>query len=298
MLLSDFQYHRVHDLQEAREVLSLDRGCAKILAGGTDLLLQMKQGNVWGQACPRRLVSLKAVKGLDVLGPENGVFRIGANVTHRRAELSPVVQKELAALHDAVRDLASVQIRNVATIAGNICNAAPCADTAAPLLALGAQVKTLGPRGERRIDLADFWEGPGRIVLEPDEILTEIRIPETTGVVTSAYMAIAKRKAMDITTVGVAVCISYDADEARILQARIALNTVAPTPIRAYEAEAFLEHAPLGEAVFQEAADVAAKHCSPRTSFRSTAVYRREMVRVMLKRALAKAAERINPIPG
>ena len=293
MFLPDFTYHRARSFPEALKLLSEHKGDAKILAGGTDLLLQMKRGNVWGRPSPKHLLSLRGLSELDFLEAGENVIRMGANVTHREAELSAMVANELGALSDALRQLASVQIRNVATIAGNICNAAPCADTAAPLMALGANVRIASIANEREVDLKDLFRGPGKVDVKSDEILKEIRIPRPPDSGASAYLRVTRREAMDITIVGAAVYLDRTPDEKRIHEVRIALSTVAPNPVRACEAEEFLTGALLNEETFRKAGSIAQAHVSPRTSFRSTAKYRREMVGVFVRRALLKALERI-----
>lgn len=293
MLLPDFTYHRVHNLSEALDLLDAHGSAARILAGGTDLLLHMKRGNVWGNPCPRHLISVRKVEALNGLRMDDNHIRIGANVTHREAELSVLVKNNLGALSDAVNQLASVQIRNVATIAGNVCNAAPCADTAAPLMALGAVANIVSSRGERSLELRDLFLNPGKVDLDVQEMIKEFRIPRTPDFAASAYARVARREAMDITIVGVAVYLCCSADKKKVKAVRIALNTVAPKPIRAYEAEKMLVGAPTDAAAFEKAGEIAAAHASPRTSFRSTAEYRREMVKVFVRRALSKSLERI-----
>jgi carbon-monoxide dehydrogenase medium subunit len=266
-MLPDFDYHRVQSLSEAVQLLATYKGEAKILAGGTDLLLQMVQGNIWGRPCPKHLVSLRDITAL----------------TYIR-------------LQDATCQVGSVQIRNVATIAGNISNAAPSADTAAPLLALGAFVKVIGPQGDRIISLSDFFRGPGQTVLEPDEVLKEICIPERPALAGSTYIKLARRKAMELALLGVATYVCLEPDKSHVKDVKIGLNTAAPTPIRAYRAEAVLKGAQLSEEVIQEVATLAANEASPRTSFRSTSGYRREMIRVFVLRSLRKTFERIQSI--
>jgi CO/xanthine dehydrogenase FAD-binding subunit len=239
-------------------------------------------------------VSLKRLKDLDGLEPAEDTIRLGANVTHRTAELSSLVRNELGALYDAVVQLASVQIRNVATVAGNICNAAPCADTAAPLMALGTKVNTIGPEGEKYLNLEDLFLEPGRIKLNPGELLKEFRIPRPPELSSSVYERATRRKSMDITIVGVAVYLCLDSDRKHIKDVRIALNTVAPVPIRAFEAEKRMLGATAAIKLFVEASNIAAKHSSPRTSFRSTEAYRREMVNIFVRRAMEKALRRIS----
>lgn len=294
MILPDFEYHPASRLSEALEILAAHGEDARIIAGGTDLLLQMKRGNIWGRPCPKHLVSLKRLKDLSVLEREGKTIRMGANVTHRSAELSALVKNELGALYDAVAQLASVQIRNVATVAGNICNAAPCADTAAPLMALNATVSMTSMEGETSLNLADFFLKPGKVKLNPKALLREFYIPEPPELSSSVYERAIRRKSMDITIVGAAVYLCLEPDGKHIKDVRIALNTVAPRPIRAHEAEKSMLGALASDDLFREAGKIAAKHASPRTSFRSTEAYRRAMVKVFVHRALQKAFGRIS----
>ena len=292
-MLPDFEYYRVQSIAEAVQLLAGYRGEAKILGGGTDLLLQMEQGNIWGNQCPKHLVSVRGATSLDYIRLQDGDILIGSNVTHREAETSLLIQKELSALHDATCQVGSVQIRNVATIAGNICNAAPSADTAAPLLALGAMVKAVGPQGERSIALSDFYRGPGQTVLATDEIVREISVPRRPSFTGSAYIKLSRRKAMDLALLGVAAYVCLEADRIHVKEVRIGLNTAAPTPIRVCKAESVLKGVRLSDGVLNEAASAAAREASPRSSFRSTSEYRREMVRVLVRRSLLTALGRL-----
>lgn len=294
MILPDFEYHQAGSLSEALEILATYGEDARIIAGGTDLLLQMKRGNIWGRPCPKHLVSLKHLKDLGLLERKGKSIRMGANVTHRSAELSALVQHDLGALYDAVAQLASVQIRNVATVAGNICNAAPCADTAAPLIALSAAVNMMGSGGEKLVNLEDFFLKPGKVQMNPGELLKEIYIPGPPELSSSVYERAIRRKSMDITIVGAAVYMCLDSDCKHIKDVRVALNTVAPRPIRAHEAENLMLGALASDDLFRQAGKIAAMHASPRTSFRSTEKYRREMVKIFVHRALKKAFGRIS----
>jgi len=293
LILPDFRYYRAGRLSDALDLLKQHGSDARILAGGTDLLLHLKRGSVWGRPCPGHLISLRAVPGIDAIESNGAQIRLGAGVRHRQAELSALVREHLTALHDAVGQLASVQIRNVATIAGNVCNAAPCADTAAPLIALGAAASIAGPDSERTVALEDFFKGPGRVDLGPQELLQELRLAKPPDCSASAYLRAARREAMDITITGAAVYLCCTPDLKKIQDARIALSTVAPRPVRAPAAEKVLIGAEIGAGLFDAAGQTAAENAAPRTSFRSTAEYRREMVRVFVRRALEKALERI-----
>lgn len=202
-------------------------------------------------------------------------------------------KNELGALHDAVCQVGSVQIRNIATIAGNICNAAPSADTASPLLVLGTTVRVLGPKGERVIAMTDFFRGPGKSVLELDEILLEMSIPKCPALSSSAYLKLGRRKAMDLALIGVATFVTCSPDKNHLKEVRIAVTTAAPTPIPLYHVERLFKDMPISEKSLHEAASLASAEASPRSSFRSTEEYRREMIQVLVPRALKKALERI-----
>jgi carbon-monoxide dehydrogenase medium subunit len=288
-MLPPFHYHRVESVGEAVEILAAYRGEAKILAGGTDLLLQMQRG----QVSFRHLISMRRIGAIKYLSLQDGYIVLGANTTHRQAELSPLVQKELGALHDAVCRVGSVQVRNVATVAGNLCTAVPSADSAPPLLALGAVLRVLGPQGERMIQLTDFFRGVRSTALQADEVLLEIRVPRPPVYSGSAYLKLARRRAMDLALIGVAIYVRCSSDKMRFEEVRIALSTVAPTPIRAYGAEKLLSAAPVSDVAMKEAAELVAKEASPRTSLRSTAEYRREMIKVLVGRSLRQALDRV-----
>src|SRR5512139_3662149 len=177
---------------------------AKFVAGGTDVMVKIKEGKI----TPQCLVSLRRVQGLDQITYKEGELRIGSLVTHRMLELSPVIRKEFPILIDAVTNIGSVQIRNVATIGGNIINAVPSADGAIPLITLGAQVRLRGPKGERSIALEHIFIGPGMTLLEQGEILLEFIVPKRPPNTVAAYSKHTRRAAMELPLLGVAVLIS------------------------------------------------------------------------------------------
>jgi carbon-monoxide dehydrogenase medium subunit len=288
LMLQAFKYHRVDHAAEAVAILAAWPGEARIIAGGTDLLLQMQQENCG----VRHLINLRRDASLAKIDLAGGEISLGANVTHRDVELSPVIRERLAALHEAVGQVGSVQIRNVATVAGNVCNASPAADTAGPLLALEAAARVLGSKGERTLALADFFKSPGQTALDPDEVLLRIVIPEPPAHSGSAYLKFGRRKALDLAIIGVAVYLECTPDKEQIAVARIALNAAAPRPMRAYWAEKFLRGAPLHEEWFALAAELAANDARPRTDLRATAAYRTDMLKIFVRRALAAAAGR------
>jgi aerobic carbon-monoxide dehydrogenase medium subunit len=207
-------------------------------------------------------------------------------------ELSPLIRRDFPVLADAVTQIGSVQIRNVATLGGNIVNAVPSADGAIPLITLGAQVRIRGPKGERSMELEDFFIGPGQTLLEPGEILMEFIIPKAPPRTGAAYCKHTRRAAMELPLLGVAVMLSLGEDAITCSQARIGLGVHAPTPMRAKNAERLLEGNPLSEEALQKAGKTASEECRARDSIRGEAWYRREMVEVLVPRMARVAMER------
>lgn len=285
-----FTYHEPGSIGEAIELLDSYGTKASIIAGGTDLVVEMKQG----KREPEHVISLRGVPGLDEIKNTGGELRIGAMVTHRAIERSNLVRERYSLLSDAVDNLGSVQVRNVATVGGNICNAAPSADTAGPLLALDAALLIEGPCGERSVPLKDFFHGPGKSALAGNEILKEIVIPELPPEACSRYIKHTRRKAMDLPLLGLAVVLVPGTGGSVCKEARIALTLAAPTPIRAVETEEYVAGKPLGPELWEEAGKRALNESSPRTSFRTTADYRSRMIRVLLQRAADEALQRLN----
>ena len=264
---------------------------AAYVAGGTDVLAKIKEGKM----APDYLISLKNILGQErqLLKHENDMLRISALATHRVLEKSSLVQTQYPILYDAVKNIGSVQIRNVATIGGNLVNAVPSADGAIPLIALDAKVRIVGPKGERNMDLVRFFLGPGQCDLEHGEILTEITIPPLLPRTGSAYIKHGRREAMELPMLGVGVLLSLREDLQTCLKARVCLGVAAPTPFRAQIAEEFLEGKKIDAEILAEAGKIAGKESRVRDSIRGVAWYRREMVGVLVKRMGLKALERI-----
>lgn len=288
--MREFDYVMPTSLDEAIGLLKKHGGNAALIAGGTDVMVKIRNT----RKAPGLLVSLRRLNDLNYIRKESG-YHVGAMTTHRMLEQSSLVQSELSALHDASSCVGSVQIRNVGTLGGNLCNAAPSADTAAPLLVLDATAVLEGPEGRRRVPLTGFFTGTYKTVLEPDEILVEISIPDEMSRFGSAYWKHTRRKAMELPIIGIAVAIKLSPDQAEIVDSRIALTVAAPTPVRAYSAEDFMKGKPFSDDVLREAGRIASSKdcCSIRTSIRCEAWYREEMVRVFVPRMARLAAERI-----
>jgi carbon-monoxide dehydrogenase medium subunit len=285
MYLPDFEYYIPKTLGEACEILAQSDGEARVLAGGTDLLRDMKND----VGVPKALVSLKAIQGLDQIAYVAGKgLVVGAKATHNDLAGSSLLKEHYAAIPETARVMANNQIRNRGTVGGNIVSSVPSADLPPIFIALNASVTMIGPHETRTIPLEQFFVGPRRSVLNCDEILTELIIPDqkTTG---SAYLKLGLRRSGALAVVGVAA--SVVANGGRIDHARIVLGAVAPTPVRAFKAEQILVGNSVTGALLEEAGRAAADECKPISDIRGSAEYRRDMVRVFTKRALCKALQ-------
>jgi carbon-monoxide dehydrogenase medium subunit len=281
-----FEYHEPANLEEASALLVRHGAEASLLAGGTDLLVEIKEHVRW----PKHVVNVKRIPGLAALEYDaRDGLRFGALVTAREIETSPVVLEKYPGLAQAARELGSIQVRHRATVVGNICRASPSADTLPPLIADGASVRIHGPAGGRTVALEDFFTGPGKTVLAPGELVTEVVVPPPAPRTGKHYIKHGRRKAMELATVGVAVALTLEGDACR--EIRIALGAVAPTPIRARAAEAALRGRGLDAQAIAAAARIAQGECRPISNVRGSAEYRREMVGVLAARAIERARE-------
>ena len=272
-----FEYFEPTTLAEAAALLSRYAGRAQPLAGGTDLLVELKE-QLRRAEC---VVNIKRIPGMDTLSYDaREGLRIGALVTAREVELSPIASEKYSSLVQATRELGSIQVRNRATIVGNICRASPSADTLPPLIADSAWLRIVGAKGERTVRLEDFFTGPGKTVLGVDELVTELLLPPPPPNTRKVYIKHGRRKAMELATVGVAVTLNTDV--------KIVLGAVAPTPIRARKAEDLLRGRPIDEKLIAQAAKAAADEARPISNVRASAEYRREMVEVLTRRALQR----------
>ena len=276
-------------LEDALGVLRERGSDAKLLAGGTDLLPQMKNGLLK----PAYVVDLSGVARLQTLTPDDGRgLRIGASVTARAVELSPAARSTYPALAESAALIGSVQIRNLATVVGNLCNAAPSADMAPPLIALDAEAVIAGPGGERRVPLKDFFVGVRRTVLGPNDLLVEIVVPAPGPRSGGSYLRHTPRRELDIAVVGVASQLTLT--NGVCSKARIALAAVAPIPLRATAAEQALEGQPVTTQQIERAAELAAVAAKPISDQRGSADFRRHLVRVLTRRTLTTALARAN----
>ncbi len=284
MLLPRFEYDEPKSLEEACEIMASHGAKAKLLAGGTDLLVNMKKKIL----SPAHVVSLSRVEPLKTIEGSNGSIRIGALTTAASVAEAQGVKKGLSALARGASWLGSPLIRNLATIGGNLASARPAADFPPPLIAYGAQVLLKKKGGERTVPLDAFFKGPGMTVVQPDEILAEIVVPKPPPGSGAGYMKLGVRKTLEISIVNVATFLSLDSGGV-IRNARVVMGAVAPTPIRAPSAETLLNGQRPSQEVFAKAGDAAAGDCRPIDDFRGSSEYRREMVKVLTRRALQMA---------
>lgn len=287
--MKPFTYYRPSAKEEVVALLHQFAGRAKVIAGGTDLLIRMKRR----QLKPEVIVDLSNVAELSYIYQEDGRIHIGATTKIAAVESSPLLREKAPVLAEAAHLLGSRQIRNLATLGGNICNAAPSGDTLPALLLLEAEAKILGPAGERVVALENFFVGPGQTVLAPDEILLEVAVKEMPPRAAAVYLKHSRRRAMDIAVVGVGVRLEADEGAKAIKGAKVVLGAVAPTPIRAPEAEAALAGKAPDAQTVETAASLAAAAARPISDVRASADYRREMVRVLTRRAVQAAWERV-----
>jgi carbon-monoxide dehydrogenase medium subunit len=285
MILPTFEFHEPSSVAEACDLMARHRGKARPLAGGTDLLVNMKKKVL----SPGHLVSLGRIPELLRLERSNGTLWVGAGVTVSDIAASEAVAKAAGALGQGARGLGTPLIRNLATIGGNIGSARPAADLPPSLLVYGAEIVLAGTSGERRLPIAEFFKGPGLTAAREDEIITAIVLEVPKGYSGGGYLNLGVRKAQDCNIVNVASFLELDEKAERIRTARIALGSVGPTPLRSLKAEKRLVGEKPGERLFEQAAEAATRDCTPILDFRGSAEYRRTMVGVLTRRTLAMA---------
>ncbi len=293
--LPRFDYVRPATADEAVELLQTHDWAARLVMGGTDLFANMRDGKLW----PRVVIDVKGLPGMrDVAYSEATGLTVGAAVTMNELARHPDVLAHYPLLAQAAEAVASYQVRNRATVGGNLCNASPCADTAPALLALEAEFVLYGPRisasyarasmmknGERTVPAGEFFRGPGQTSLQGGEVMTAIRIPPPPARPAARYLKLGRCRSGDLSLVGVAV-LAHANGAGSGHSFRLGLGSVAPTPLRAAGAEAFLAANPPGEETFARAAELAMAAASPITDVRGTADYQKAMVRTLTLRAL------------
>ena len=281
-----FEYLEPANIPEAIALLERYDGKAKIIAGGTDLLVQMRRRTIK----PEYVINIGNIQGLDYIRyDENEELKIGALTTIRTLERSAEVQQRYPVIPQAASRMASVGVRNLATLGGNLCNAAPSADTAPALIALSARAKIVGPKGERVVLLEDFFTGPGSTILGKGEILTEIQVPVLQPRTGTTYLKHDIRGTLDLAIVGVAAAITLEPRRELCQEAKVVLGAVAPTPMRVRQAEEILKGKEIDDTLIEKSAQVASDESQPITDVRAPADYRSEMVKVFTRRAIKEA---------
>jgi carbon-monoxide dehydrogenase medium subunit len=279
------KYYSVTTLNEALEYLALHREHARVIAGGTDILLEIERGQRPGIEA---LIDITRVHGLDQITFDGERIRLGALVTHNDVVAHPLIVERGLPLAQACWEVGAPQIRNRATIAGNLVTASPANDTISPLIALDADVTLVSKRGERVVPLREFYTGLRRSVMEPDELLTSISFKALQPNERGMYIKLGLRKAQAISVINLTTIVALDGDT--VSRATITLGCVAPTVVRAPDAEAALVGGPLTPERIDAAARAAAAGVRPIADVRSSAEYRSEMTRVLVARALKTLA--------
>jgi carbon-monoxide dehydrogenase medium subunit len=289
--VNDFEYFRPTTVSEALYLFEQGGATAKLLAGGTELVNEMRIGKTQ----PKKIIDLKFIKSMDYMDLDAEGLKIGALYRVRDAECSPALkQSPYNALSYAASTLGSPQVRNKATIVGNLCRCSPSADLIPPLIAMGARARIMaGHSAERTTPVEQMLIGPGKTSLRDGEIVTDLDIPAMPEHAGCAYYKLSPRKSLDLAVVGVAAMIRLNPERSECLEARIALGAVAPTAIRAHRAESMLTGRRLTPKLIEEASEKAAEESKPIDDVRATAWYRGKMVAVATKRAISLALEQI-----
>ncbi len=284
------KYYRPENAAEALAILAEYEGRARVLAGGTDLVVQLNKGDLSFDA----VVDITAITELRYIMEEDDRIKIGALATHTDLAQSPLLKEKASFLADAAGEVGSLQIRNVGTVGGNIVNAQPAADTAVPLMALNAVATVVSADGTKQLPFEKLYHPRGGTTLDPTcELLTEISfVPPSNAGGSGAFGRVAKRKALSLPVFNTAVVILPAAGQKIIRETRIVMGPVARLPFRAKQAEQVVLSNLPGDASFREAAEMASVEAKPRDSvFRGSAAYRKQLVRVIVYRALLKAWE-------
>jgi CO/xanthine dehydrogenase FAD-binding subunit len=287
MRFPKFEYYEPKTLEAALSLLAGKGEGTHVLAGGTDLLVKMNHGLL----APKSVIAIKGIEGLHQIRFQAGKgLTIGATALLAEVASHRDIRRHYPAVAFAAQETANVQIRNMGTVAGNLCNAAPSADNAPTLMAMGAEVTLASLKGERRIALDQFFRGPGLTAMKPGEIMTSIFVPLPPPRSGTSFKHLSARGKVDISGVCVGVMVTLNGEGCK--EARIVLGAVAPTPMRAKKAEGYLQGQPWTTELVERAGDMASKASKPISDVRASAAYRKKMVSVLTRRALEEAHER------
>ncbi|NIO72138.1 MAG: xanthine dehydrogenase family protein subunit M [Anaerolineae bacterium] len=274
-------------LEEALAMLKERQGQARVIAGGTDLIIQLKKKEVTAR-CLVDVTNLDELKGIEL---EDGFIRVGACVTHQELASSSLIRERAAALAEGASQVGSPQIRNMGTVGGNIVNAQPAADTVVPLMALEAEVEVATATGTRREPLGGLCVGPGQCTVDSTaEILTGVRFRALGPNQGSAFERLAKRKALSLPILNAAAVVTLNDGGDTFQEVRLAVGPIGPTPSRALKAEEALRGAAVEAQAIAAAMEIAAQEAQPRSNpLRGSQEYRQEMVKVLLRRSIERA---------
>jgi carbon-monoxide dehydrogenase medium subunit len=290
--LSKFEYLKPKTLKEVCDLLAQYNGQAKVIAGGTALIPQMK----WRQVNPVYIIGLKNIPELDTIEyKKDHGLTLGPLTTIRDIENSSIIKEHYPVLSQSTSLLGPIEIRNLATIGGNLCNASPAANTALALMVLDAKIKIVSSKSEKMVPVEECFKDAYRTILDSNEIITELHVPDLPPLSFSAYFQIGTRKSpLDRAIVSVALLISFDSKDHICKDVKIALGSVAPGPMRAKKAERVLISKELDEKLMEEAANVASQEAKPITDLSASDQYKREIVKVLLHRLIKKSIDSIS----
>jgi CO/xanthine dehydrogenase FAD-binding subunit len=286
--MRDFDYAAPTTVAEAVKLLQEHNGSARPMAGGTDLIDQVRVGRI----APDLVVDIKKIAELNILEMGSGGLRLGAAVPCYRLYHDAMIKNLYSALTDSASIIGGIQIQSRASIGGNLCNSGPAADSTPSLIALEAKAIIAGPKGNREVPVEDFCTGPGKNILERGEFLVDIKLPERPANSGSAYQRFIPRNEMDIAVVGVGVSVQLDPTGQKFVSARIALGAVAATPLFAAEASKLLAGQPINEETIQRAAEAAQAIATPIDDMRGTIEFRKHVTGVLVARTIQQAVER------
>jgi len=287
MIISSFDYKTPNTIEEAIELLWEAGGRAKIIAGGTDLVIGLRNGD----QKPQCLIDITKIDELRRMDERDGTVSIGAAVTHSEIASSSLLKKHGGALSDAAAEIGSPQIRNLGTIGGNIINASPAADTIPPLMVLNATGSVVSKEGEREVPLSELFKGPYESNLKPYELLAQITFQKLPPDMRSGFIRLARREAMAIARMSVAIVLKMENRKRRIEDIRIAVGSVTPTPQRMPEAEVFLKGKSPDEEVLQKASLKISEAMIRQSGIRPSTSYKKPVVEALFMRAIRKALE-------
>ncbi|PIX23238.1 MAG: xanthine dehydrogenase family protein subunit M [Deltaproteobacteria bacterium CG_4_8_14_3_um_filter_45_9] len=284
-MIPPFDYKTPNTIEEAIELLWQAGGKAKIIAGGTDLVIGLRNGDL----SPQFIVDITRIEDLRKIEEKNGMVSIGAAITHSEIASSSLVKKYGKVLSDAASEIGSPQIRNMGTIGGNIINASPAADTIPPLMVLNAMGRVVSKEGEREVPLGQLFKGPYKTNLKPHDLLVQITFQKLPPETKSSFVRLARRNAMAIARMNVAIILQIGKN--RIEDVRIAVGSVTPTPQRMSEAETFLKGKLPDQRSLQKASLKVSEAMIKRSGIRASTAYKRPVVEALFMRAMRKALE-------